>query len=355
MDPITHGMLGGVTAQLGFRQRIGRETTWVAAAAAVLPDLDIFAGLFAPSVRNGGHLAMVPVHRGLSHSLLMVPVIALSVSLIWWWFRRRAARTGRASPSFWLLYSCSFVAVLSHSLLDWCTSYGTQLLAPISRARFALDAVPIVDIIYSPILILTLVACCVARKRKTDARKLTLLIGWLGFSLSVGYICAGYTLRGAAIRHARRSIGEAAGGTYAGYPRLGTIFLWRVTRETPDKWTVFRVRPLRGAGEIRWNEAPVVDNEWVRRAREQPKARTYDWFAMGQTRATYELRDGRHVVGLHDMRYGALTTESLESMWPLVVTFDASGRLLGVRSVRRTGGKRRWQAAREAWRDIWGP
>ena len=30
-------------------------------------------------------------------------------------------------------------------MLDWCTTFGTQLLAPVSRARFALDAIPIVD------------------------------------------------------------------------------------------------------------------------------------------------------------------------------------------------------------------
>ena len=41
MDTITQGLLGAVTAQLGFRQRIGRETTWVAAAAGIMPDLDI--------------------------------------------------------------------------------------------------------------------------------------------------------------------------------------------------------------------------------------------------------------------------------------------------------------------------
>ena len=44
-------------------------------------------------------------------------------------------------------------SMLSHPLLDWFTTYGTQLLAPFSRHRFAIDGVGIVDPFYSLTLI----------------------------------------------------------------------------------------------------------------------------------------------------------------------------------------------------------
>ena len=66
MDTITQGLLGAVTAQLGFRQRIGRDATWVAAAAAVVPDLDIFiVPLMSMTGMEVDSLAQLRYHRGL--------------------------------------------------------------------------------------------------------------------------------------------------------------------------------------------------------------------------------------------------------------------------------------------------
>jgi len=40
MDPLTQGLLGAVTAQLGFRRGIGRDASWVAATTAAAADLE---------------------------------------------------------------------------------------------------------------------------------------------------------------------------------------------------------------------------------------------------------------------------------------------------------------------------
>ena len=173
MDTITHALLGAVTAQLGFRHKIGRDATWLATLAAVTPDLDIFIGpILSLTGAENGQMGHAPYHRGLTHSLLMTPVIALVIAAAWWWFRRRTADQDvhpaggdmvthpevarqvqvrpppRATP-FLLLYACVFIAALTHPLLDFCTSYGTQLFAPLTNTRYAWDALPIVDIIYA--------------------------------------------------------------------------------------------------------------------------------------------------------------------------------------------------------------
>jgi hypothetical protein len=45
------------------------------------------------------------------------------------------------------------LAIFTHPLLDLFTTYGTQLLSPLSNHRFALDAVAIIDPIYTLMLV----------------------------------------------------------------------------------------------------------------------------------------------------------------------------------------------------------
>ena len=186
MDPLTQGLLGGVTAQLGFRRRIAWDGTSMATAAAMMPDLDIFVPrllrLFGASISD---LVLHRFHRGLTHSLLFVPVIAAVALAIWWPLRRRWQRRHPEAerPSPWLMYACCFVAALTHPLLDWCTSYGTQLFAPVTDTRHAADCVAVVDILYTPVLILTLLTCLILRRG--GLRRAAFKAGWASIKAMV--------------------------------------------------------------------------------------------------------------------------------------------------------------------------
>jgi inner membrane protein len=364
MDTLTHSLLGAVTCQLGFRQRIGRDATWVAAAAALTPDLDIFVTpLLTLTGTEVDGMSSLWVHRGLSHSLLLVPVLALPIAGIWWWARRSLRRresphvehktTARPPPSFALLYLCILTVILLHPLLDLFTSYGTQVFSPITHERFAIDAIPIIDIIYTPLLVLTLIACFTARKvTGSPAPRATLLIGWTGFLLSVGYIGAGRAMHDLAVAKGEELAGGARIARADAYPTIGTIFLWRVVVETEDQWIVARVRPL--GGNIRRQSAPKVDDAWVRRARELHEAKMFDWFAMGRVRATSVQRDGTHVVEFLDMRYGT-RPDSIDSMWSLRVVFDEPGRLMKAERVAMHRHGNLSKTIGDAWREIWEP
>jgi inner membrane protein len=381
MDPLTHVLLGATTAQLGFRQRLGAGATWAAVAAAVAPDLDtlaapLLAAIAAPA--GGNHLA---VHRGLTHSLLVVPLIAAPIAAPWWglsrWrLRRKPLDAGAADgaaggpaaagspgcttqsqdrPRFAVMGACVLAAGLTHPLVDWCTSYGTELLAPLTDARFALDVLPIIDIIYMPILALTLVGCFLARRMwPGQARRATLAIGWTGFLLSVGYVAAGGIMHAGAIAAARPLAGAARVVRADAYPALGTILLWRTVLETERAWIVARVRPISTGPRPRSETAPRQASPWIDRARLMPRVKSYEWFAMGRVRAAYCRQDGLHVVEFHDMRYGA-GTDSVDSLWPLRVTFDDAGNLRSIQSMsyRPRGG---WgELLRSALRSLWEP
>jgi len=307
-----------------------------------------------------GDMSGMVFHRGLSHSLLMVPVIALIFAALWWFIRRKLLRKNtqdnRHPPTFRLLYACTFVAVLSHPLLDLLTSYGIQLFAPITRARYAIDTVAIIDVFYSSILIITLVACYVVRKVSRPACRTALIIGWAGFLLSCGYLAAGRALHNRAVNIARDLAGDVKIVRADAYPRLGSLLLWRTVVETPDSWQVAPVHHLRdfASNPPPLSVVPKVSNRWTRAARATEEFQTYNWFAMGRLRTTYVHLNGRNIVEFHDMRYST-DLDGTRSLWPLRVTLDTAGRVLKTERVFAYHRGRMGDFIRKAWREVWRP
>jgi hypothetical protein len=232
--------------------------------------------------------------------------------------------------------------------------------------------VPIVDIFYTPLLVLTLVTCAVVRRvKRWDGRRASLAIGWAGFALSVGYLVAGHAMHERAVTVARRLVrdthaAEAAGGASEtgedaairraeAYPALGSILTWRTVVETADRWQVARVRPLAAepVEAARVHTAGSASGTWVDRARGLPAARAYAWFAMGRIRAEYRRDGDEHVVTLHDMRYGPRPDDPA-SLWPLVVRFGPDGQVRGARRLAPRGRGDLGRFLSDAWADMWG-
>jgi len=357
MDTITHGLLGATLAQLGFRQRLGWGATAAAVAAAVAPDMDLF---IAPILHrfglNGNGLGHWIEHRGITHSLVLVPILALVIAAIWWVVRRR--RSGRIAPPipapFWFLYACVLLAYTSHPLLDWCTPYGTELLAPLSDVRLSCDVVPVVDVIFSGILALTLLACFLVR-RAAAARgmRTSLIIGWAGFLLCLAYLCGGRVLHDRAIAQAKSLAPNATVVRAEAYPALGSILFWRVVLETDREWIAMAVRPLSGSPPPPRETAPQGSGPWVQRARRLPEVREYERFAMGLVRTSAYDENGRHVVEFDDMRY-AMRPQEVRSLWPLRVTFDESGDAVKIERLSLLRGHTWWSILRDAWENLTG-
>ena len=157
MDTITQSLLGAVVGKAFFSGRLGKRAVVWGAVGGALPDLDMLPIVFA------GPWGEVLYHRGPSHALWFGPLVGAVLGLGVWRFyygrqgRQSASRPDPGAPAALPAWIGLFVlALLTHPLLDLFTSYGTQLLTPFSRERFALHAVGIVDPFYSLILVAAL-------------------------------------------------------------------------------------------------------------------------------------------------------------------------------------------------------
>ena len=139
MDPLTHTLAGASLA----RTSLGRSTRLAGAALIVganLPDLDVLSYLAGADVALG-------FRRGWTHGpvgLLFLPAVwtACLVGL-----DALLRRRGRERPpvNAARLLALSYLACLTHPMLDWLNTYGVRLLMPFDGRWFYGDAVFIID------------------------------------------------------------------------------------------------------------------------------------------------------------------------------------------------------------------
>jgi len=131
MDNITHSLTGLALARLGLN-RIAPRATLLLILSANVPDLDIVC-------LTRGQLAYFEAHRGYTHSLICLPLMAGLCVLITAGIHREKQRWTRT-----FLLCC--LGVGSHLLLDWTNSYGVRLLVPFSSRWFHSDLNPLYDV-----------------------------------------------------------------------------------------------------------------------------------------------------------------------------------------------------------------
>jgi inner membrane protein len=200
MDPLSQAALGAVVGQVAGYRRVGPRAAAIGAAAGMLPDIDVLFSI------NGSYFDQLLLHRGITHSLLFAPVVGPPLGwAVWRWERLKAKGRPDTRPVFWMLVVS--LALLSHPLLDYLTPYGTQLLLPFSDQRFAVAAMPIIDPVYTALLLVGLLCSRLVRSRALLTAVLTLL-------LSSAYLGYGWHLNNAAVTEARRQL-EQAGITNA--------------------------------------------------------------------------------------------------------------------------------------------
>ena len=258
MDTLTHALSGALlaraTASRSDPQRALPRRIAAGFLACAAPDLDFVAGFAGP-------VSYLLNHRGVTHSLIMLPLWALALS----WLLAKIVR----EPGGWrALYGITAMAIAAHIAGDLITSYGTMILAPFSDWRAGIGTTFIIDLWFSGIIVLGLIASAVAwRSRWPAVAALAILVGYVGLQ---------YVQR----EHAREFAQRHAwpGSQVNVQPRPVSPFNWTVFVSDGEKYEYAHVNLVRteprpyqpGDGFIARVDSPYLPLDqaiWVRRTR----------------------------------------------------------------------------------------
>jgi inner membrane protein len=214
MDPLTHTAAGVAIARL-IPTPSRRWGILAGVAFALLPDIDVLLVLV-------DRLSYIRHHRGITHSLLALVVFALLGA----WAGRRLGGGRWFRP----MLALGVAVVGSHLLLDVATPYGTQILSPFSRYKFALDWLFIIDPYFTLLLLMGAVGAAVIPSRER-------LLAALSLTLAGGYflLCGLYHTQALALgRHLFHSP-EPAVSRIAALPQPFSPRRWHLLGAGPDR------------------------------------------------------------------------------------------------------------------------
>jgi inner membrane protein len=212
MDTLTHALSGALLA----RATAGRDAPprslprRIAAGflACAAPDLDFVAGFFGP-------VAYLENHRGVTHSLLLLPLWALALS----WALAAILR----EPRGWrALYGVCALGLGLHIAGDVITSYGTMVLAPLSDWRAGIGTTFIIDLWFSGIIVAGLAASALLRRERSPAIAACLALA--------GYVAFQFVLKQEALAFGERYARDMGvhDAVIAAEPRPVSPFNWTV-------------------------------------------------------------------------------------------------------------------------------
>jgi inner membrane protein len=166
----THTFVGLAIARSGMDRWVPRAAL-TAVIAANLPDIDIVTAL-------SGTPTYLQYHRGITHSFVGVPVLALILSAAMYVF----------SKNFWRTYLVALVAMFTHPVLDYSNTYGLRPFLPWDGTWYYGDFLPIIDPYLDTVLLIGILAGEVFQNSKR-------LMTWLSLGLVFVYLGARIELR----------------------------------------------------------------------------------------------------------------------------------------------------------------
>ncbi len=227
MDNVTHSLLGVAMGRAGLN-RFTPHGTAILLLAVNLPDLDIVS-------LAGGDLSYLDLHRNLTHGLLLSPALAILPVLLF--------RYGPGKSVPWLCgWLISLAGVLSHLGLDFVTSYGTRLGAPLSGAWFQWPVLNIVDAALWLVLLIAVAAPALSKLVSGEiGAKASTGRGWAIFALlfTVTWISGRGVIKGRAEQMLASRVQQGiTPRRVLALPTTFSPFRWRGLVETDDFYSV---------------------------------------------------------------------------------------------------------------------
>jgi inner membrane protein len=168
LDTLTHALSGALiaraTAPKGAPLARRVAAGFLAAAA---PDLDFVISYLGP-------VAYLEHHRGVTHSVVVLPLWALLLS----WVLAKLLR----EPGGWrALYGVTALCLAAHIVGDVITSFGTIVFAPFSDWRAAIGTTFIIDLWFTGIIAAGLALSLLFRRTRMPAIAASVaLVGYVG-------------------------------------------------------------------------------------------------------------------------------------------------------------------------------
>lgn len=175
MDTLTHALSGALLARViaPHLPQAGaptlRRALTVGALTAAFPDSDVVISLVSDQ------LTYLNLHRGVTHSLILLPLWALLLATLFTLLDRER----RNWRGYFIL---AMAGIIIHIIGDVITTYGTQILAPFSTWKASLPFTFIIDLWFSGIIIAGLLASWWWRASTRPAKlALVALVCYVGF------------------------------------------------------------------------------------------------------------------------------------------------------------------------------
>lgn len=352
MDTLTHALSGAIVGRLLAARRPAASPTAAAtpsasaaslpvwqtvaagAAAAAFPDLDFVLGYVS-------ELAYLRGHRGVTHSLVLLPLWGLLLA----WLFGRLARRSRPETDWRGFYAVACAGILIHIGGDLITQFGTMILAPFSDRRFGWGTTFIIDLVITGLLVAGLAGSALWRRSRIPAATaLALVVAWIG---------VGALGRGEAIAAARTwaAANKVPVVEVDAAPRPASPFNWTAivfdgeqyhyahlnTRRSeilaagPDDNFIRRFSaPYRPVALARWESRPRFGNGdlqgFAREVWSKEDFAFYRWFAMFPV-LDHAQRDasGSLCAGFRDLRFEIPGRVDLPFIYGLCGTPGADG------------------------------
>ena len=271
--------------------------------ACAAPDLDFVVGFLGP-------VEYLLHHRGVTHSLLLMPLWAFPLA----WLLARILR----EPGGWrALYGVCVLSIGAHIAGDWITGFGTMVLAPFSDFRAAIGTTFIIDLWFSGIIVVGLLFSAFFYRLKIPSVAASAVL--------CVYVAFQFIQKEKALEFAQRYAAERGlkGASIAAHPRPVSPYNWTVfvsdertqrfahinlVRETPRRYApgdgfVARLdaayEPLASAhwqSRTRYGEGDVAKAAW-----ESPALAFFRWFA--ERPALYEATRDPECYWFADLRF----------------------------------------------------
>jgi inner membrane protein len=176
LDSLSQIVLGAAVGEILLGKKIGNKAQLWGAIAGTIPDLDIILNPFFSD-----ELIKLQIHRSYSHSMFVHFALAVPFA----WLTYRIYRKKIAFNQWYVMWLMGF---LTHTLLDCCTTYGTQLLLPFTNFLVGFNNIAVVDPFWTLPFMFLLIVCLFMRKENP----LRLRMAWVATAYALVYM--GYTL-----------------------------------------------------------------------------------------------------------------------------------------------------------------